>query len=40
VRDENLLTLPLGNTRKTSDAVLHKEQLVYENIKLVTRSYK
>jgi succinate dehydrogenase / fumarate reductase flavoprotein subunit len=25
---------------KPSDAVLHKEQLVYENIKLVTRSYK
>ena len=25
---------------KPSDAVLHKEELVYENIKLVTRSYK
>ena len=25
---------------KPSDAVLHKEKLVYENIKLVTRSYK
>jgi hypothetical protein len=32
--------LTVGNTRETSDAVLHKEQLVYENIKLVTRSYK
>jgi succinate dehydrogenase / fumarate reductase flavoprotein subunit len=25
---------------KPSDAVLHKEPLVFENIKLVTRSYK
>jgi succinate dehydrogenase / fumarate reductase flavoprotein subunit len=25
---------------KPSEAVLHKEPLVYENVKLVTRSYK
>jgi succinate dehydrogenase / fumarate reductase flavoprotein subunit len=27
-------------TRKPSDAVLHKEALVFDNVKLVTRSYK
>jgi succinate dehydrogenase / fumarate reductase flavoprotein subunit len=34
-----LLTLLLGSTL-VSEAVLHKEPLVYENVKLVTRSYK
>jgi hypothetical protein len=28
------------STRKPSDAVLHKEALVFDNVKLVTRSYK
>jgi succinate dehydrogenase / fumarate reductase flavoprotein subunit len=35
-----LLTLLLGSTLVPSEAVLHKEPLVYENVKLVTRSYK
>jgi succinate dehydrogenase / fumarate reductase flavoprotein subunit len=37
--DENFAYVAAWN-KKPSDAVLHKEALVFDNVKLVTRSYK